>query len=149
MEALRQARQEEMALLEHEFELVGRQRKKLEADLQQREKEATELREQIASLTRKLQRQAQKNRRIAKRIIRTASAYGRSSRRTVCRELRTMRVGGVVEMLSRSTHRRPEPRYIKVRGHLGWAMLIWLLIRIGVRFGIHVLIHRNERAQIW
>ncbi|CDI87321.1 hypothetical protein, conserved [Eimeria praecox] len=123
MEALRQARQEEVAALEHEFERAGKERKKLEADLEKREEEAANLRQEVASLSRKLQRQAQKNRRIARRIIRTSAAYGRSSRRTVCPELRTMRVGGVVEMLTKSASHRPEPRYIKMfkRGVVMWS----------------------------
>ncbi|CDJ34337.1 LOW QUALITY PROTEIN: uncharacterized protein EMH_0061240 [Eimeria mitis] len=122
MEALRLARQEEVAVLEREFEQAGKQRKKLEADLQQREAEAADLRRQVSSVSRKLQRQAQKNRRISKRIIRTAPAYGRCSRRTVCQELRTMRVGGVIELLTKSANRRPEPRYIKLfkRGVVMW-----------------------------
>lgn len=135
MEALRQARQEEVAMLEHEFEKAGKQRKKLESELQQREEETAELRHQIASLTRKLQRQAQKNRRIARRVIRSASAFGRSSRRTVCQELRTMRVGGVVEMLTKSTNRRPEPRYVKVGSRYTLFMLLRVLRGVGVPFG--------------
>lgn len=117
-DALRQAREKELTLHEQEYKKVTEEKNTIEKQLQRQKEEAKELQQELEALKVELKREATRVKCAARRIIRNAPAYGWRIEHSLSRELRTMRIGSALEMLTKSGNRRPDLRYLKVGAQL-------------------------------
>ncbi|XP_026192807.1 plectin [Cyclospora cayetanensis] len=117
VEALKQAREAEVALHEEEHKRAVAAQQRLEQERQQLQQELASVRQQLqqdlASVKQHLQQEAAHRKAVAKRLALTACTYGRQGTSEICRELRAMRIGTPLEIIGKAP-RRPELRYFKM-----------------------------------
>ncbi|KAL8431541.1 hypothetical protein Efla_000587 [Eimeria flavescens] len=116
VDALRVAREEEVTAHEQEFKKATEERQKIEAQLEQKEEDLKRLEREKEALKAQLQRASVQIKNARRRVVMSAPAYGKRGHHSFSRELRTMRIGSVMEM-SKPGSRRPELRYLKMFKH--------------------------------
>lgn len=87
----------------------------MEKQLNRQKEEGKLLQKEVNVLKRQLKLEAMKAKSATRRAIRNAPAYGWQSAQSLSEELRAMKTGCRLEMLSSSGTYRPEVRYVKVR----------------------------------
>lgn len=115
VDALRQAREHELTIHEQEYNKVADEKQMAGTRLQQREEEIKRLQKEIETLNHQVKKEARKAKHVAQRILTSAPACGRRSDHSSLKELRSMRGGCILEMLTKSSAHRPDPRFFKVR----------------------------------
>lgn len=115
--ALREARKQESTVHEEEYQKVQEEKQTIEKQLNRQKEESKQLQKEVDSLRRQLKLEAMKAKSATRRATRKAPAYGWQSGQSLSEELRAMKSGCPLEMLSSSGNRRPEVRYVKMFKH--------------------------------